>query len=362
MRRIVALASGLLCLCACRSTLFSESAPAGYPNSYADEVHDADREGVLAIWSAIDKQKAAALVADFARLHPDIHVRYQELPARQLYDRFLANAAAGGGTADFLWSSAMDLQIKLVNDGYTQRYVSPEREALPHWANWKNQAWGTTAEPIVFLYNRRLIADAAMPRGHEALIRFLEQRPQALRGRVATYDVASSAVGYLYLSQDQQAVHDIWRLVRAMGEDHVALYANAEQAVREVASGRAAVAYDIVGSYALGQVQAHPDIGMVVPRDYTLLMSRIAVIPAAARHPNAARLFLDFLLSRRGQGHLVRENMPSVRADVPGPPALDPAGAPLRAIRVGPALLVSQDLLTRQYFLRRWRAALGQAG
>ncbi|MDB5679520.1 ABC transporter substrate-binding protein [Sphingomonas bacterium] len=336
----------------------ARAVPAGYPMSYADIERDADAERELLIWSAIDEKKASRLVADFQQLYPSIRVKYVEMPARDMNQKFVATAALNKGTADFLWSSAMDLQIKLVNDGYAQTYVSPERDRLPDWANWKDQAWGTTAEPIVMVYNRDMIADAAMPKSHVDLTRFLEET-SAVRDRIAMSDPAASAVGYLYLSQDQQATHDIWRLARAMGTSHVHLFTRAEDAVRDVETGRAAIGYNIVGSYALGEVEKHPRLGMVLPTDYTLLMSRIAMIPASALHPNAAKLFLDFLLSRRGQMHLVREDMPSVRADVGILRDLQPSGLRLRAIRVGPGLLVSQDSLTRKYFLNRWRSSLG---
>lgn len=336
------------------------SVPPGYPASYADLESAGDAEGSLLIWSAIGKEKASALVADFQAAHPRIRVTYLELPAREINDRVLAAAARRAQTADFLWSSAMDLQIKLVNDGYAQSYVSPERDNLPDWANWKDQAWGVTAEPIVMVYNRKLIADAAVPRTHVELTRFLENSATKEPGRIATSNPETSAVGYLYLSQDQQATHDIWRLVRAMGANKVQLFTSAEDVLGTVKAGHAAIGYNIVGSFALGEVERDKSLGMMLPNDYTLLMSRIAIIPAAARHPNAAKLFLDFLLSKRGQSHLAKVDMPSVRDDVPSPPALRPPGVRLRAIRVGPGLLVSQDQLTRQYFMKRWRAALHQ--
>jgi iron(III) transport system substrate-binding protein len=170
----------------------------------------------------------------------------------------------------------------------------------------------------------------------------------------------TSAVGYLYLSQDQQATRDMWRLVRAMSANKVQLFTSAEDVLGAVKAGRAAIGYNIVGSFALGEVERDATLGMVLPTDYTLLMSRIAIIPAAAPHPSAAKLFLDFLLSQRGQTHLAKVDMPSVRSDVVNPPAFRPAGIRLRAIRVGPGLLVSQDGLTRRYFLKRWETALAR--
>jgi iron(III) transport system substrate-binding protein len=336
----------------------NEVVPAGYPRSYADVIRQARVEGHLLIWSAVDSKKAQPLVAAFRRHYPFLGVDFIEISGAGLNKLFLDRADKGQPTADLLWSSAMDLQIKLANDGYAASYASPERARLPDWANWKDQAWGTTAEPIVWLYNRKLIDPAAVPRSHVALSQLLESRPPGLAGRVATYDLPRSAVGYLYLGQDQQASHDSWRMVQAMGVNGVRLFANAEDIVRDVIQGHSAIGYNIVGSYALEQVGRHQDLGIVFPRDYTLLMSRIAIITRTARNPAAAKLFLDFLLSREGQSYLVAARMPSVRRDLPRPVGLDPSEVPMRAIRVGPALLIDQDQLTRRYLLSRWTEAI----
>ncbi|NEU36662.1 ABC transporter substrate-binding protein, partial [bacterium LRH843] len=37
-----------------------------------------------------------------------------------LYRRFVAESDAGRPGADLVWSSAMDLQARLINDGYAQ--------------------------------------------------------------------------------------------------------------------------------------------------------------------------------------------------------------------------------------------------
>ena len=38
---------------------------------------------------------------------------------------------------------------------------------------------------------------------------------------------------------------------------------------------------------------------MVIPDDYALVMQRLALIPKRAPHPETARRFLDYLLSRQ---------------------------------------------------------------
>lgn len=314
----------------------------------------AAKEGRLVIWSSTDRPLVANLLADFQRLHPAIRIDYREmraLPAHRLVEERARN---GGDMPDFLWTSAMDLQIKLVNDGHALRYASPERPALPEWANWKNEAWGVTAEPIVMVYNRRLLPPTNAPKSHSDLLRLLETRSATLRGKVATYDVADSAVGYLYLSQDQVASRLTWPLVRALGANGVRLFSTSEEIISDVSAGRSAIGYNVLGSYAIAGQQRNPDLVVVLPTDYTLLMSRIAVIPEKAPHPNAARIFLDYLLSRSGQEHLVAHAMPSVRRDMAVPESLRTPEQLRRAIPVSPALLVVQDRLMRKRFLSEW--------
>jgi ABC-type Fe3+ transport system substrate-binding protein len=50
----------------------------------------------------------------------------------------------------------MDTALKLATD-YAEQYASPELSKLPKWAVWQQKAYGTTYEPVVFIYNKRLI-------------------------------------------------------------------------------------------------------------------------------------------------------------------------------------------------------------
>lgn len=331
--------------------------PGGYDSGYHETIAAAERGGQLVIWSTTDDAQVKDLLAGFRRRYPRIAVTYRDMPGIEIYNGFLADLKQGRPPADLLWNSAMDLQIKLVNDGYALRYPSPERKALPDWANWKDEAWGITAEPIVMIYNQRLIAPADVPDSHLAFRQALE-KGTALRGRVATYDPQRSAVGYLYFSQDGGAARDLWRTVRALGANRARLFSTTEAIIDDVSSGGAAIGYNVVGSYAADEIRKNPDLRVVLPTDYTLIMSRIAIIPARAPHPDAARLFLDYLLSRDGQRELAVHSMTPVRRDIARPPALRTGDEYERAIRVGPALLVQQDRLTRARFMAKWREAI----
>ena len=131
-----------------------------------------------------------------------------------------------------------------------------------------------------------------------------------------------------------------------------------------IASGRAALGYNVLGSYALNRAASNPNIDIVLPSDYTLILSRIAFINKQAPNPQAARLWLDYLLSRRGQAVLNHTGLFSVRDDVSSSDhsAADvrrQLGTAYRPIVISTGLLTYLDKMKRELFLSRWDAAIG---
>lgn len=317
----------------------------------------AQAEGSVEVYGNADAKAVTPLIAAFQARHPALKVQYRVLESASLYRRFVDETDAGRPSADLVWSSAMDLQAKLINDGYAQSYASPEKPAMPASAVWKDMGYGVTLEPVALVYNKRLIAPDQVPHTHQALEQLLTTRRAALAGRVTTYDPARSNLGYLYLTQDYATTRDTGALLRAIAATRPQLSATTAPMIDAVASGRAAIAYNVVGSYALERAHADPRLGVVFPQDYTIVASRVAFVARGARHPAASRLFLDFLLSRDGQSLLARAWLPPVRSDIPGL-RLGPEQA--RPIRGGPQLFVNLDPVKRQRFLADWNAILAE--
>jgi iron(III) transport system substrate-binding protein len=96
----------------------------------------------------------------------------------------------------------MDLQVKLVDDGKAMAYMSPEASKLPKWAVYKNEAYGTTYEPAAIIYNKRLITGNEIPHDHASFAKLLETQTAKLKGKVTTYDIEKSGVGFMFVVQD----------------------------------------------------------------------------------------------------------------------------------------------------------------
>lgn len=334
--------------------------PSGYPTTYASIVSAARDEGRVVVYSTTDLSAVAALIRDFEQTYPGVKVDYNDLNSADLHERYLAETAARKPSADVLWSSAMNLQLKLANDNYAAHYRSPEAEALPEWAVWRDEAYGTTFEPAVFVYNKRFVTGSDIPQTHADFLNLITTQHDKYTGHVATYDVEKSAVGFLFATQDSRMQPGFWDLVKALGANAVSLESSTSVMVERIASGKEYLGYNLIGSYALTRARRDPSIGVVLPKDYTLVMSRIALLSKSAAHPNAGRLWLDYLLSRQGQTVLsTRSELSSIRSDVAGEftaaTLRQTLGPSLKAIAVGPALLVYLDQSKQSEFLRRWR-------
>lgn len=329
----------------------------GLPGRVAAEAGAAAGEGELLVRGTTDRAEAADLLAGFRALHPDIAVRYVKIVSTSLFEDVARPAGAQDTAADVVWSSAMDLQIKLANDGLAAAYRSPEADGLPPWAQWKDLAYGVTAEPVVIVYNKRLLRGDLVPRDHADLLRLLTEHRELFHGRIATYDPQTSGTGLLFITQDVRITPQTWKLVAAMGNAGVKLYTSSSPMIDRVLSGEFVLAYNVLGAYALERAKHDRDLGVVFPADYTLLMSRIALIPRAAPHPAAARKFIDYLLSRDGQARLAARSLGAVRTDM----VVESGGtavSALRPIALNIDLLTYLDRAKRARFLAQWTRAL----
>ncbi|WP_230312518.1 ABC transporter substrate-binding protein [Paracoccus lichenicola] len=320
---------------------------------------------ILTIYSSLDNHLAAPLIAGFQARNPDVTVRYEELLTGALNDRIVAETDAGRDTADFAFSSAMDLQVKLANDGYAQPAVTPDSPGWPRWANWRDTAYALTFEPAVLVYHRPAFRDRPPPSSRFELVDWLAHGGVGVRGRVGTYDIERSAVGYLFLARDQEHFPDIWSVIGAMGRADVQQFPTSQQILERVNDGRLLIGYNILGSYAADWARDYPDVGMVLPRDFTVVVSRVGLVPRAATRPDLGARFLGFFMSRAGQTILAEKlRLPAVSLEVAGENsarAMQAAlGAQLRPVPVTPGLLVYLDQAKRARLIDRWRQATGR--
>lgn len=317
----------------------------------------------LLIHSATDTPAMRPLIEAFETRNPGVDVTYVEFQTVGLHEAMLR--ADGGARPDLVISSAMDLQVDLVNRGLARRVVLPAEVEPPSWATWRSELFGFTFEPAVMVYDSRAIARDELPVSHRDLAAFVRRNEARLRGRIGSYDIRTAGIGYLYATQDSLQGPQALGLFEVMGRAGLRTYCCTSEMVDAIARGELAFAFNAIGSYAAALAEGAPHLGLHLFDDYNLVMTRTVFVPRDAPNPDIAGRFIGFLLSQDGQETIARRT--------PLPP-LSPVGPPWTTIgrlivekrgtflpiRLTPGLLTFLDGLKRQDFLSAWDTSLGR--
>jgi ABC-type Fe3+ transport system substrate-binding protein len=317
----------------------------------------------LVIYSSTDMERIKPVILAFQKKFPTTTIEYEQLSSAEIFSRVTRETDDGDFTADIAFSPAMDLQFKLVNDGYVQPYQLRVKGKLPDWANWRNKALGMTYEPAVMIYNRKLAPELEKVTSRYDLADTILRGGLRYQNKIATYDPAKSGTGYLFATQDEIHAEDFWYLARSMGTRGARQMTKSAAMVDMVAEGELLLAYNVLGSHAKARAIKDPNLAILLFADYTLITSRVALILRKARNPVLAGQFIKFLMSAEGQGVIAgAASLYSQRADIPGEATAGrlqaAAHGPLMHIHLGPGLLVYLDRMKRKDFLARWDRAM----
>lgn len=305
----------------------------------------------LSLLSTTDTAILGPVITAFQTRNPGIAVRYTVAGSQEVY----AAIADDGAPFDLVISSAMDLQMKLANDGLAASFRSPGTAGLPGWAHWQDRLFAFAQETVVLIVSRRGLDGLAPPQTRRDLIALLRDNPERFRGRIGTYDPRRSGAGYLFATQDTRQSDSYWRLAEVAGGLSPRLYTSSIEMIDDLQAGRLILAYNVLGSYAGPRLAGDPDAMLIELEDYTLTLLRTALLPKNAARPDLGGAFLDYLLGGEGR---------ALMRDKAGLPPIDEAalaGAPhLRPMRLDPGLLVFLDRLKRRDFLEEWAATLSR--
>ncbi len=300
--------------------------------------------GRLTLLSAAERPYCEPLLRGFAALHPEVELNFVFGISTALHQRYLAEHAAGGPTADLIWSSAMDLQMALVLEGHAQPHGL--RHGLPAGAAWRDLALATTAEPLF-----TLARDGGTPAGTPAEIAaLLAAAPERFRGRVVLPDIESNGLGFLAMLRWSLEEPGFDAFLDALGRASPRAVGSAAALVTAMTEG-AQLGLHVLGAYARRTVAADSSLHIAPSTAAAPAVARVAFIPRRAANPEAAAAFLAYLISPEGQAALDTAGLfPITRGE-------SAAVSPI-PIDAGFARLL--DPAAREALRRRWRRALGR--
>lgn len=321
--------------------------------SHAFEIEDrahfgsSQSENILRIISTADIDFFKPMISSYLAVNPDVEIDYVVASSTELMRAINDENQA----FDLAVSSAMDLQTKLANDGKAQRYSSSATQSMPDWAIWNDMVFAFTQEPAAIVISKAAFKDLPIPEDRHELINLLRQHPDRFRGKVGTYDIRQSGLGYLFATQDTRASETYWRLTEVLGGLEARLYCCSSNMIDAVKTGELLIAYNVLGSYAINRAD-QSDFVIILPSDFTTIMLRTILIPHNAPSSELARSFVEHLLLQSyGQDAQPLAN-PAL--------GLDLTRTALNRIRLGPGLLVYLDQLKARTFLSEWTSAILQ--
>lgn len=255
----------------------------------------AKKEGGLD-WYAIPLPYNDVVVKEFSNRYPGVPVRPFYSGGTQLVQRFKMEKSQGREIADCVSSGLTEAFPEFRRKGW----LAP-LDSLPHWN--QRPAWAKDPHGAYFYYANFLIVlmwNTTLVKSGEEPMTIKELAEPRWRGRVVMFDPTSAGVATPLYRWIVERLGFGLGWLKAVRANDVQLAANAAQMDEAVASGRRAAALTR-DTEARGAIVRGAPIAFRVPEEGTMLHLMPIAINKDAPHPNAARLFVDWLLSDEGR-------------------------------------------------------------
>jgi len=273
-------------------------------------IEGAKKEGKLLWYTALNINDATMLTKRFEQLYPFIKTEMLRLGGRELVTKILMEANTRVFRADVIESVSIDGHI-LKKKGLLEKYISPEAGAYPASVKDSDGTWTSFfINTHVLVHNTNMVKKDEVPRTYEELI-----NPK-WKGKIVIRDDDFPTFGMMLRVMGKEKGLNFMRRLAAQG---VELRSGSTLAIQDISAGAAPLGMNLYGTRVeeLKKKQAPVDW---TPMEFVIVSIEPLSVAAKAPNPNAARLFVDFLLSKEGQGLMRdRSRIPS-RPDVPPDP------------------------------------------
>jgi iron(III) transport system substrate-binding protein len=319
-----------------------EPRPAVEPPSAVQTWYEAARsEGEVKVYADVSIRETQEIDRLFGERFPEVKVSWTRGLDRELLARCLAEARDGGSSFDVFIG---DLGTHLNGAGLAERWSPPESPALPpEWIDQEGAWYGVATTYHVMQYHTEQVPPTARPGSYEALAH------PWLTGRLAIEEQPLGWLKGMIESRGRQPTVD---LLRELAGQAVAMRRSPQILADSVSAGQIAIAItnrlDAVernkrGGAKTGWIAIEP----------VIVQPTALVLSARAPHPNAARLFANFLLTADAQVLLAEQGRIPARFDVDPEPQSLVKG--LQTYFTVPAEGAAEREL-RELFVDVWRA------
>jgi iron(III) transport system substrate-binding protein len=294
------------------------TAPASPQDPLAEWVAAAEQEGTLTFYGSITPAQHEQIIAAFNEIYPNIKVEFLRLSTGELGQRYAAEAEIGQVVADVIsLSDPVWFRDAAAKGWLTSAADLPSRAEIPDQFS-EDMFTTFYVTPYVLGYNTTLVAPTDVPDDLDDLL------DPKWKGLVLMIDpaVSSSQVAWMQMVVEDKGIQYLEQL-----KDNLEFTPSGVPGIQQVGAGAAAFLLATPASNVLDQQNEGAPVQFVYIPPITGQVGSMGV-SADAPHPNAAKVFANFLLTEPAQAVLAQSGTP-VLAGVDGPFPLDERFTPV---------------------------------
>ncbi len=288
--------------------------PAGAMTDYEKTLYDAAKKESEVTWytSQILGETAQRVVTAFNAVYPDIKVNLLRASGQVLYQRVMQEISMNALQADVVsLSDTGGQQEELKQAGHFVQY-KPHRapEALPAFQNSDPDGFYhiTIVAMTVIVYNTKLIKPEDAPKSWSDLA------DPKWKGKVAIGHPGFSSLATAWVTK-MNALYG-WGFIEKLAKNDTQVTRNINDTTTLVTAGERLIGVTPAPTARPGEAKGNP-IAIVYPADGALLAASPSGIVKTGKHPNAARLLMEFLLGPECAKVIVADYGDSIRPDTP---------------------------------------------
>jgi iron(III) transport system substrate-binding protein len=273
-------------------------------------VEGAKKEGQLVFYSGIPIPDAQSILSALERKYPFIKTTFYRATGPALVSRIQTEQRAGSHIWDVMNSTGFE-PYALLEQGYFAKHDSPERKFFPD-GHKDNEGYWTTmyTSPMIVSYNTRLVPPGDLPK------EYLDLLQPKWKGRLG---LDSSDFEWYANLRKIWGAEKAQKFLEGLRRQEVRLVQGRALLTELLTGGEIAI---LVNNFLQNAVEAKRKGSPVelLALDPVVSAAGLVGINKLAPHANAAKLFVDFVLSKEGQELIVKTDRSSVRTDVAGNP------------------------------------------
>lgn len=304
-------------------------------------VEAARKEGALAVADTAPGENFQKFMAAFKAKYPflDIATGFYSAPTGRVLARVNAEIDAKRLSFDVMLAANTAAWIEMTQQGRIARYDSPEYAAFPAGAKQDGYWAAAQAIGVIPVYNKNILPASQVPKSWRDLL-----RPEFADHKLGIQNAAAGTqFNWNYLLEHALGAD----FIKQFAAQRPVVMATGAQLTDSVTRGEVLVAAALDHWRGFTKEAAQTGLVAVYPTEGLPLTLAPVGMLAGAPHPNAAKLFIDFILSQEGQRLLDTDlyGMYSMRADVPPPTGQKPLAEvhPLLPTDVKDYLKASRD-------------------